>query len=299
MSGTTADAADSPPHEPTPRGGPPTVGLAPSVSGLTVALAIFATLSGALTLALPDALRGTAAMNGSARGTGAVMLVAVVVMLAGRWWSRSSPARGVVVWLGAVAYLIYNAVLLLFATPFNQHFLLYVGTLSLALATAVAIVATVDLPAFGARTSPTAPARGIAVYVWVVVVLNALLWLRGVVPGVLDSSAPEFLDGTGLTTSPVYVQDLAVWLPLLAVAAWWLWRRRPIGHLLVGAGLTLWVLESLSIAVDQWMGSNADPSSPAVTSSLVPVFLVLVLVNLVPLFLLVRHMDATAGAGPA
>jgi hypothetical protein len=231
-------------------------------------------------------------MNGSARGTGAVVLVAVVVMLGGLWWSRSSPARGVVLWLGAVGYLIYNAVLLLFATPFNQHFLLYIGMLSLALATGTAIVATIDLAAFGARSSAAAPVHGIAVYVWVVVVLNALLWLRGAVPGILDEGPPEFLDGTGLTTNPVYVQDLAVWLPLLAVSAWWLWERRPIGHLLVGAGLTLWVLESLSIAMDQWMGSNADPSSPAVSSSMVPVFLVLAAVNVVPLVLLVRHMDA-------
>lgn len=299
MFGTTAGATGTPPPGTTRDGGPAVLGLTPSASALTVALAVFATLSGALTLALPDLLRGRAAMNGSARGTGAVVLVAVVVMLLGRWWSRSSPARGVVVWLGAVGYLVYNAVLLLFATPFNQHFLLYVAMLSLALATAVAIVATIDLPAFGARTSSTAPVRGISVYVWVVVVLNALLWLRGAVPGILDAGAPEFLDGTGLTTSPVYVQDLAVWLPLLAVAAWWLWHRRPIGHLLVGAGLVLWVLESLSIAVDQWMGSNADPSSPAVTSSLVPVFLVLAVVNLVPLYLLVRHMDEPMEGGPS
>jgi hypothetical protein len=290
MSGTTAGTS-GPPTEGGPDGRPP-FAITPTASGLTIALAVFATLSGALTLTLPDVLRGTAAMNGSARGTGAVVLVAVVVMLAGLWWSRSSPARGVVLWLGAVGYLIYNAVLLLFATPFNQHFLLYIGMLSLALATGTAIVATIDLAAFGARSSATAPVHGIAVYVWVVVVLNALLWLRGVVPGILDEGPPEFLDGTGLTTNPVHVQDLAVWLPLLAVSAWWLWERRPIGHLLVGAGLTLWVLESLSIAMDQWMGSNADPSSPAVSSSMVPVFLVLAAVNVVPLVLLVRHMDA-------
>ena len=37
----------------------------------------------------------------------------------------------------------------------------------------------------------------------------------------------------------VYVQDLALWLPLLAVAAAWLWRRRRWGYLLAGAGLIL------------------------------------------------------------
>jgi hypothetical protein len=69
--------------------------------------------------------------------------------------------------------------------------------------------------------------------------------------------------GTGLTVNVVYVQDLALWLPLLAVAAAWLWRRRSWGYLLAGAGLVMWVLESTSIAVDQWYGHAAAPASPS------------------------------------
>jgi hypothetical protein len=38
------------------------------------------------------------------------------------------------------------------------------------------------------------------------------------------------LDGTGLTTMPTYVQDLAFWLPLMGLAAWWLWRRPTSGR---------------------------------------------------------------------
>lgn len=33
------------------------------------------------------------------------------------------------------------------------------------------------------------------------------------------AQSAAFLEGTGLTTNPIYVQDLAVWLPMLAVAA--------------------------------------------------------------------------------
>jgi hypothetical protein len=36
-------------------------------------------------------------------------------------------------WLGSPAYLDYNAVLLLFATPFNHLFLLYVAMLPLSI----------------------------------------------------------------------------------------------------------------------------------------------------------------------
>jgi hypothetical protein len=43
---------------------------------------------------------------------------------------------------------------------------------------------------------------------------------------------------TGLPTSPVYVQDLALWRPFIAVAGGWLWRRRRVRSP-VGAGREL------------------------------------------------------------
>jgi hypothetical protein len=87
------------------------------------------------------------------------------------------------------------------------------------------------------------------------------------------------------------VQDLAVWLPLAAVAAWWLWRRRPAGILVIGAMLTMWVIESISIAVDQWFGHAADPGSPVASAAVTPVFAVVALLGLVPVAVLLRRVD--------
>jgi hypothetical protein len=50
------------------------------------------------------------------------------------------------------------------------------------------------------------------------------------------------------------VQDLAVWLPLMAVGAWWLWRRTGRGVVVVGSLLVMWVVEGIGIAVDQAWG---------------------------------------------
>jgi hypothetical protein len=89
----------------------------------------------------------------------------------------------------------------------------------------------------------------------------------------------------------VYVQDLALWLPLLAVAAAWLWRRRPWGYLLAGAGLAMWVLESVSIAADQWYGHAAAPASPVASGALVPAFAALAVIGLIPAGLLLRGLS--------
>ena len=135
---------------------------------------------------------------------------------------------------------------------------------------------------FGALFSARTPVRGISAYLWTVVALNTATWLARIIPAVARGGAPGYLRGTGLTVNVVYVQDLALWLPLLAVAAAWLWRRRPWGYLLAGAGLVMWVLESTSIAADQWYGHAAAPASPVASGALVPAFAALAVIGLIP-----------------
>jgi hypothetical protein len=77
----------------------------------------------------------------------------------------------------------------------------------------VALLHGIDIEAVGRRFGPRLPARGIAIHTWAVVAVNAVIWLRAVVPGMLASGSPAFLNGAGLTTFPTYVQDLAFWLP--------------------------------------------------------------------------------------
>jgi hypothetical protein len=262
-------------------------------------LALVTVVAGVLTVALPDVLRGPAAMNGSARGTAAVMvLLAVPLMLAAMLAARRGSVRALMLWLGACAYLGYNAVMLLLGTPFNPLFLLYDAMLGLAIWTAITLLHRIDADSVTSRVTPGLRVRWVAVLLWVVVALNALVWLKGIVPGMLTDGSPAFLDGTGLTTLPTYVQDLAFWLPTVAVAAWWLWDRRSWGFVLSAALLTYFVLEALGVAVDQAWGHMADPSSTVVSPDIVPVFLVLAVACLVPLAHLLRHVHREPVSGP-
>ena len=259
--------------------------------GLSAALGLVTLAATAGTLLVPDVLRGTDVMNGSARGTALVaLLLGVPTLVLAMHAAAVGSARGVFVWFGAVMYLAYNAFLLLFATPFNQLFLLYVAMAGLALVTGIALVSDTDLRALVRCCDKRMQVRLIAVYVGVVVTTNAVLWLAAVVPPTFSSDPPGFLDGTGLTTNPVYVQDLAFWLPLMGVAAVWLWRRYTIGYLLVGGGLVMWVLEGVTIAADQWFGHRADPASDVVSTAAVPGFLVTALVTLSILVVFLRHV---------
>jgi hypothetical protein len=65
------------------------------------------------------------------------------------------------------------------------------------------------------------------------------------------------------------------------------------GELVTAAMLTPFVLESVSIAVDQWFASRADPASLASSIAMVPVFVVVAAVAAVPVGLFLRHLDRT------
>lgn len=271
-------------------------GLTRAAYWLSGALALVAAAGTAATAFVPGVLRGLPAMNGSARGTALVLLlVTIPVLVVAMLFTARGSIAAVLVWTGALAHVLYNSVLFLFATPFNGLFPLYVAMFSLALFSAVLVVRQVDVEDLRARFSPGLPVRAIAAYILLIVVLNAAAWLRSVIPGLFSSGSPAFLDGTGLTTSPLYVQDLAFWLPLMALAAVWLWRRQGWGFLVAGAMLVTWTIESLTVATDQWLGHVADPSSPAIAVFMGPVFLVLAVVGLVPLFVFFRDLTAWPG----
>jgi len=261
---------------------------------LCAALAMLVPLATVPTFFVDGILNGTPVMNGSARGTALTMCaLALPVLAVGLVTSTRGSVWGRAVLMGALGYLTYNATLLVYATPFNELFLVYVALLGLSLWTLVsALLDPLPLMVPGS----TLPARGIAAFILTVVALNALAWLRFVVPD-LDEDPPSFLDGTGLTTNPIYVQDLAVWLPALAIVAVMLWQRRPSGIFLAGAGLIFWMIEAIGVAVDQWFGHRADPTSDVATLGGVVLFVVLAGATLIPLVLWLRAVPARTHDG--
>jgi hypothetical protein len=277
----------------------PATGVAYWLSG---ALAVAAALSALLTYLVSGMLRGPAVMNGSARGTAlVVLLVGVPVLACSLVLARRGSAIAVVTWLAAVGFLLYNALMFVFATPVNRLFLLYLAMLSLAAWSAGTLLWHTDTQALGRLIPARAPVRLAAGYLWALVVLNGGAWLVRILPTLANPGEPVYLRGTGMTTNIVFVQDLALWVPLMAVAAAWLWQRKSRGYLLGGASIVMGVMESISIAADQWYGHAADPASTVVSAVLTPVFAVLAVLSLAVAWLLLHSLAAarTTALSPA
>ena len=258
------------------------------VSWLSGALVIISVSAAAITVAVSEALTGPAAMNGSARGTALVVLaISIPTLVVSAFTARDGSVVATAIWLGALGYLTYNAVMFVFATPYNRLFLLYVAMLSLSFWTILLLTWRV-LPAV--PTTTVRWGRPVAVYLWLIAALNAVLWISTIGPSIVADRPGAVTDGLGVATNPVFVQDLAIWLPAATLAALGLWRRRPWGALLSGAVLVFWFIESIGVGVDQWFGSAADPASTVTSMTMVPAFAALAVVDLVPLLIILRSL---------
>ena len=263
----------------------------PAPYRLSAALAVVTAWAALPTLLHPALLSGPEVMIGSARGTALVLLVVTLpLMLLAMHATTRGSARGLVLWAGAVAHLAYQAVMFCFATPLNSLFLLYAAMLGLSVWSGAVLVARSDLRALASRFT-RAPVRLAAGVLAVVAVLNALAWLARIVPTIGSDDPTSILDGSGLTTNPVILQDLALWVPLALVAAVWLWRRAARGFLAAGAVLVFWTLEGVTVATDQLFGHAADSGSDWATPAGAGLFAVLAVVTLVPTALLLRALD--------
>jgi hypothetical protein len=248
-----------------------------------------------LSVAFPSVLSGVSGANGNLRGTAVVVLaVGVPLLIAALVGSARGSTRAFVIWLGTLGYLLYQAVLLCFATPLNSFFLFYVAYLGLAVWSTVFLLRGTDFASFGLSLSPRVPVRFVAGCALVLLVLNTAAWLRRILPAVLSDDPMALVSDSGLLTNPVYIQDLAIWLPLLAAAAVAAWRHRVWGQLVTAAMLTMFVLECLSISVDQYFGSRADPTSSLSSMAAVPAFAAAALVIAMPLAVFLHNVDRRA-----
>jgi hypothetical protein len=160
-------------------------------------------------------------------GNDIVTLVLFVPTFA--WATRAAvagSARGRLVWLGAVAYLVYNFAFYLFGSAFNVLFLCYAFLLG---ASACALVA--GLIAVDADACPPAP-RWVGAWMGLVAIFLGGFWISTSGAYLFTGVAPPIVAITGHPTNLVGALDLSLVVPLNAIGSWLVWRRSPWGFVL-------------------------------------------------------------------
>ena len=148
-------------------------------------------------------------------------LVASLVLI------RRGSRRALAVWIGALAYAVYNYAYYVFGAAFNDIFLLHVAALSLSIWATVLAAASVDTGSIAHAFRCDRPAGWIGGFLMLAGTILGGLWItlsiRQAITGQLMADLPE----RGVHT--VFAIDLSLLVPALVVAGAMLWRRRPIG----------------------------------------------------------------------
>lgn len=202
---------------------------------LTALVLLLVPVATVIGLFVPGFYRDTAWMIPQARGQDLITLVLgeplLIVALIGA--SRGFVAAWLL-WMGTLSYVLYTYALFSYTAYFNPLFLVYVALFSASLFALIDLLFHFDLARLRQAISRTMPARAIAVFLALVGVLFLLAWLAQIISATLRGTVPESVRLAGTPSNGVFVQDLAVVIPLLVVSAVWLWQRRVWG-IVIGA----------------------------------------------------------------
>lgn len=158
------------------------------------------------------------------------LLIGLPILLVSLWLARRK-LIGLLFWLGALFFVVYNAIAYVFALPLGWAFALNLALLALAVYTLIGLMSSIDAASVQGRLAGAAPDRLAG---GVLIGLGVLFLLRevGVLAGAISSDT--LLPRTELA---VLVADTMI-IPAWIVGGALLWRRQALGYV-AGAGLLL------------------------------------------------------------
>lgn len=172
--------------------------------------------------------------------------------------------RAHLIWLGVVAFTVYNYAIYTFSIPFGPLFPLWVVVLGLCVYTLIGGLTTInaDVARFTSR-------RAVVFVAWsliVVGILFGLLWLSEDVPALLNGTTPQSVVDMGLPTNPVHVLDLAFFLPAIIATGILLLKRRSLAYALAPAFIVFLILTGMPILITPLVqAARGEPTGWVVT----------------------------------
>jgi hypothetical protein len=161
------------------------------------------------------------------------LVVGLPILLASLWLAYRGSLIGLMLWPGALFYLVYTYALYLVGAPFSVLFLSYVALVAVSASTMIGIIASIDGEQVRQRLAGGVPARtsgGILIGLAVVTLAQDA---SGAIATALAGGAP--LDPVA---RHVWIADLAVEVPAMLIGGVLLWQHQTLGYV-AGAGLLL------------------------------------------------------------
>jgi hypothetical protein len=229
---------------------------------LTMALTLLMFVQSSLGLVFDGHYRDVAWIKATWFGNDWVtLLVAVPLAIGSPRLAASGSVRGLLLWLGVLAYAIYNYAYYLFGAALNVFFPIYMAVFILSVTTFVLALSCVDATSVAANFRPSTPVRLIGGYLAIVGIGLAGVWFAQWAAYVF-AERPTPVDPEAFKL--IAALDISLMATALLAGGVLLWRRAPWGYpvaTLAGVQATLYLLVlSVNSAIAGYGGAKA-PSS--------------------------------------
>jgi hypothetical protein len=163
------------------------------------------------------------------------ILIGLPILLGSMRLTRRGELAGLLLWPGALLYVLYNYIAYAFGIPFSLFSWGYLALVGLSAYIIYDLLISIEGHSVGEQLSGVIPVRGSG---WVLVVFGVAFLFRAV--GVIAQAS---LDGTRLPVSEigVLIADLVLSI-FMIVGGTWLLRRMPLGY---ASGLGLFFAASM------------------------------------------------------
>jgi hypothetical protein len=184
------------------------------------------------------------------------LALAVPVLIGSLVFATRGSQAAQAIWLGVLAYSVYNYAYFAFGAEFNDIFVLHIALFSLSIITLVLAVANADVDAIAARFRGVRSTRWIGGFLAVVGAVLGGLWvflaIRVAITGELMADIPA--GGIHL----VFAIDTSLLVPALVMAGVLLWRRTTGGFVFGPTMLVMGAIYQANLLVAGLFQANAD-----------------------------------------
>jgi hypothetical protein len=159
-------------------------------------------------------------------GIGQPLMCAALVL------SIRGSLKGQLVWLGMINFTFYNYSYYLFGAALNSFFIIYAALFSLSMYTLVFGLIYLDYKKIEKSFTKKTPVKGISIFMILLALTLGAAWISQWVNYVITGEPPQIMINLDSTNNLVASLDLTFVVPLFFVAAYYLWKRKPIGYVL-------------------------------------------------------------------
>ncbi|MBN2104908.1 hypothetical protein JW835_12780 [bacterium] len=191
------------------------------------------------------------------------------------------------IFCGTVFYILYSFFIYSFGVHFNRLFLLYCVILGTSLYIFILILIQLNRLPVDTWFSEKTPARTIGIYLIIIACMFYLLWLKDVIPAIMNNTVPETVSNYNLLVNPVHVLDMAIVLPGLVITAVLLMKKNRLGLVLTPVLLVFILILAVALAVMVIMMKIKGVSDD---TSVAGIFTVIAVISTVILLIFLKSM---------